>query len=315
MEYRKLISFGKSSYVISLPKSWVNQNKLKKGDLVYLDGKDNDLILTAKDNDKSKEELKININVDGKPLKQIKREIIGAYIKNAKSITLNGNDIKDKAVELQPIIQNLVALEVMEQTSKKIVAKDFLNIDDVSTENIIRKMDVIVRSMFEDCENTFVDNTSENIQHRDSDVNKLTFLIFRIVKFGLDNPTYMIKKFNLRPGDLLNLWWLSFDLESIADELKRTSRLMTTVKLNKKKQEELKEILHEIRESYNQIMKAYITKDMEIVHQVINSRDTHLQKCENFYRDNKGVDDVAFLTDRIKAAITHVCHIGRLLYQ
>ncbi len=37
MEYRKLISFGKNSFVISLPKAWVRHSKLKKGDLIYVE--------------------------------------------------------------------------------------------------------------------------------------------------------------------------------------------------------------------------------------------------------------------------------------
>ena len=45
MEYRKLISFGKNSYVVSLPKNWVRQNKLKKGDLVYIEENVSNLVL------------------------------------------------------------------------------------------------------------------------------------------------------------------------------------------------------------------------------------------------------------------------------
>ena len=73
----------------------------------------------------------------GLHIKQIKREIYGAYIHNNQTITLLGEDIKEKAKEIQPLIQSLVALEVMEQTSKSIVAKDFLNIDSVSTATIV----------------------------------------------------------------------------------------------------------------------------------------------------------------------------------
>ena len=46
MEFRKLISFGKSSYVVSLPKAWVVQQKLKKGDLIAVDEAGPKLILS-----------------------------------------------------------------------------------------------------------------------------------------------------------------------------------------------------------------------------------------------------------------------------
>ena len=34
MGYRKIIAFGDTSYVVSLPKDWVEKNGLKKGDVV-----------------------------------------------------------------------------------------------------------------------------------------------------------------------------------------------------------------------------------------------------------------------------------------
>ena len=154
MEYRKLISFGKNSFVVSLPKSWVRQNKLVKGDLIYIEESGGNLLLKPKQ-EKVEQDLSVVINIDGKEIKQVRREIFGAYIQNNTTITLRGNGIKDKAKSLQDIIQNLVALEVMEQTSKEIVAKDFLNIDSVSVESVIRKIDIIIRSMFEDCQNMF----------------------------------------------------------------------------------------------------------------------------------------------------------------
>ncbi|MBT4651630.1 hypothetical protein HOC13_03865 [Candidatus Woesearchaeota archaeon] len=313
IEYRKLISFGKSSYVVSLPKAWVRKNKLEKGALIYFDEKDPDLILSITGNQVANNR-EVTINIDGKEMRQIKREIIGGYIKNNKTIILAGNDIKDKAKEIQPIIQSLVALEVMEQTTKKIVAKDFLNMDDVSTKTITRKIDVIIRSMFEDCKNMFIEDTYESINYRDNDVNKLVFLMFRIVRYGFENASYMIKKFGLMAIDLSNLWWLAFELESVADEVKRTARFMGEIKLNKKKQEEYVEILNKIERIYLDIMKAYHTHDLPLVHSVLNSRDEAMMLCDKFYLENKPIEKIAFLIDRTKAVVDHVGNVGRVIY-
>ncbi|MDO8656313.1 MAG: AbrB/MazE/SpoVT family DNA-binding domain-containing protein, partial [Nanoarchaeota archaeon] len=64
MEYRKLISFGKSSFVVSLPKSWVIQNKLKKGDLIYMEENEGTLILGAKEHESTEDKSTI-ILTDG----------------------------------------------------------------------------------------------------------------------------------------------------------------------------------------------------------------------------------------------------------
>src|SRR3989338_1488403 len=94
MEYRKLISFGKSSYVVSLPKTLVIQNKLKKGDLIYFDENGANLILKKNDTSLSNPEKEIVINIDGKSDERLQREVNAAYVLNNRKITLKGNELK-----------------------------------------------------------------------------------------------------------------------------------------------------------------------------------------------------------------------------
>ena len=61
MEYRKLISFGKSSFVVSIPKPWINKQNLKKGDVLYFEETEENLILSAKEKE-TDEEKKTTIN-------------------------------------------------------------------------------------------------------------------------------------------------------------------------------------------------------------------------------------------------------------
>lgn len=315
MEYRKLISFGKSSFVVSLPKTWVVKQKLKKGDLIYFDEKENELILNSRLKEDEEDQKEIVIEVDGKELKQIRREIIAAYIKNNKTITLLGNEIKTKAKDIQPMLQGLVALEVMEQTAKKIVARDFLNLEDVAIDNIIKKVDIIIRAMLSDCENMFEEDTYESIDYRDNDINKLVFLIFRIVKYGFEYPSYASKKFRLTASELSSVWWMACYLECVADEIKRIARKMKSIKLTKQEKQRYKKLFIDIKDSYLKIMKAYYTADIKKVHEVINSREELIQRCDQFYLDNKGVFNIGFMIDKTKSLVVHICHLGRILYQ
>ena len=138
--------------------------------------------------------------------------------------------------------------------------------------------------------------------------------MFRIVRYGFENASYMIKKFGLMAIDLSNLWWLAFELESVADEVKRTARFMGEIKLNKKKQEEYVEILNKIERIYLDIMKAYHTHDLPLVHSVLNSRDEAMMLCDKFYLENKPIEKIAFLIDRTKAVVDHVGNVGRVIY-
>ena len=50
MNKRKLIKFGKNSYVISLPKEWIEENKLGKGSEINLNKFDENLIISTESN-------------------------------------------------------------------------------------------------------------------------------------------------------------------------------------------------------------------------------------------------------------------------
>lgn len=314
MEYRKLISFGKNSYVISLPKAWVRQNKLNKGDLVYVDESQNSLILQASQK-KDQEDKEITILVDGKDLKRVKREIIGAYIHNFKTIKLLGEEIKQKAPEIQDSIQKMVALEIIEQDSKKIVAKDFLNLNDISMEQIIKKMEVISRSMLSDCKEMFDHDNYDTIYHRDQDINKFRFLIYRIVWYGLDNPTNMLRKFNLKPIDLFNEWSISYYVEQVGDCIKRIARAMKEIDLPVKKKKEFVQLLGEVELCYGKVLKAYHTKNIGMAHEVVDERAILIEKVEAYFAENRSTTGIGNLVHNTEALIVSLAAIARVVYQ
>ncbi len=314
MEYRKLISFGKNSFVVSLPKSWIRQNKLVKGDLIHVDERGSNLLIGFKENREPEERIK-TINVDGKSIRRLQREIITSYIKDYKSIVLQGQEIKEKAKDIQNTIQNLMALEVMEQTSKRIVAKDFLDMNNISIFNLTRKIDVNLRAMIEDCEKMFVEDNYDSIAHRDHDVNRLSFLVFRVVEFGLNNPSFMFKKHNLNSQKLLNLWWLVFNLETIGDEVKRVARYMKTIDLPKKEKDKFAKLLSNAKEGYLKVMKGFHNKDEELAHTALEAKDEIIRGTENFYLENQKVDFAGLLTEKLKSMINTIHNMGRVVYQ
>jgi len=314
MEYRKLISFGKNSFVISIPKSWVRKNDLKKGALIYVEEQDNNLVLGLGDRQEIPEKIK-EIPVDGKSIRRLKREIISAYIKDFKTITLFGEDLKDKAVEIQDTIQNLMALEVMEQTSRKIVARDFLDMNNISLINLVRKIDVIIRAMLEDCEKMFIEDDYESIFHRDNDINRLTFLIFRVVEFGLNNSSFVYKKQNITSHKLLTYWWSVFHLESIGDDVKRVARYMRMTPLDPKQKDRFLKLLASAKDAYLHVLKGLYAEDVELVHAVLDLKEKRIKDCEDFYQDNKKVENIGLLVERLKSMVTEVYCLGRVIYQ
>lgn len=318
MEYRKLISFGKSSHVVSVPKDWMSQNKLSKGDTIYLSIRGENLVLRPKTSKQESEqkENEIIINVDGKTLRHLDKEVISAYINNYRSIILEGSELKKNAKQVQNLIHDLIALEVMEQDSQKIIAKDFLNMEDINVKNIIQKMDIIARAMLEDSKKTFDENNYENIRQRDHDVNRLFFLACRAIKYGLRNPLTVSQLFQISSGEeLLNYRLASTYIEKISDTAKRAARYMNLVKFNQKQKKEFINIFNKIEEQYHEMMEAYYKKDVAKALKLCDNKEEILELCDNFYTKNKSLDWIGFLITQMKNMLIRVYSVGRVVYQ
>ncbi len=315
MEYRKLIAFGKSSYVISIPKSWIQQNKLKKGDLVYLEEKENALVLNSQLTE-SDEEKKITISVDGKSFALLRRELNAAYINNFREIIFKGQELKDKSKTLLETIRELIALEVVELDSSRIITKDFLDMDKVSITELIKKMDLIVKYMLKDCSIAFQENTAENIDLRDKDVNRLSFLIYRVIRYGMRNQNKMIKLYNLNATDLLNYYWITFHLEEIADEAKRISRAMQKTNLPLGKQREFIKLLAQVEELYSQVIKYYYQKSGDKSLELSEKKSYFINAINSFSEQNKSSsEDITYMIDRFRRLVGSIHELNRLTHQ
>ena len=316
MEYRKLISFGKSSYVVSLPKSWVRQNKLNKGDLIYFEEKDTALILGAKEQD-STEDRTCTITTDEKPLTQLRRELNAAYIENYREIIFKGKDLKEKSEQILPFVRDLIALEVLELDSSKIVTRDFLNMEKVSIIQLVKKMDIILRSMLKDCAQSFTEKNAENILLRDQDVNRLSFLLYRVIRYGMRNQSRIFKNYSLAPIDLLNSYWVTFHLEAIADESKRISRAMQkSTFISRPKQQEFVALVRQAESLYLDMIKAYYETNKEKAFELSNRKVPLVTAVNKFYDEVRSTGkDVAYMVDRFRRLVSSIHELDRLVYQ
>lgn len=314
MEYRKLISFGKSSFVVSLPKPWINKQKLKKGDVIYFDESKNNLILSPKERE-NKENKEITISVNKKSIRQIQREIISAYIRNFRTIYLTGDEVKNKAKEIQDIVQNLVALEVMEQTTKRIVAKDFLNMQDTDLMQLIRKMDIIVRAMLDDCKLMFKEDVYDSIYHRDNDVNKLSFLIYRTIRYGMEYSSSAFIKNKFTQNELLSFWWITYNLEAIGDNAKRIARDIKNIKEQKAIKDDFLKLFNSMENNYLEMMKSFYKKDPSLAHQIHDRKQGCVKENEIFYNKHRSIIGIAFLVNQLKSFANNTHNIGRSIYQ
>ena len=312
MHIRRLVKSGAASHTVSLPKNWIERNSLKRGDLIHLrENSDNELIISTKGSEGEKETKEIVINVDNKKLDTLGREITSAYINNYNSIVLIGKKLDKNVKEVRKMLHDFVALEITEQTSTKIVANDLLNLKEISVDKTVRRMDMVVRSIIEDSiQGLGSKDVYKSVYYRDFDVNKLYFLMFRILKGAL-NDIKVAQTFDINGVEALSNWYLAVNIENIADNAKEICKLFSEL------EEELdldgvRELYKIIQRDYLDVMKAFFNKDKNLADSIISRRTNLIDKCDLYFENYKSVS-TAQIIGNFKELETYVCNIAKIV--
>jgi len=318
METRKLIKLGNSSFAISLPKKWLENLGLERGDLVFLENSNGNLVVSSKEKEEKVEEKPALIKVENKNPDTLIAEISAFYINNFNCLTIDGITSESRLKEIKKILNNFVGFEIVEQNNDKIIVKDTLGISMISINEIIRRMDNTVRSMFEDLVNITEEGKPNNkiiqeVVETDKDVNKLYFLIWKLVRSGMLDE----RKAKILGTDFLGLssiQWLAMNLESIGDEIKRIARFLNEEKPSKNdkgKSKALKNLIAIIKKNYEDAMTAYYKNDKVLALEIASKNDDYtIEECNKLFKYHQ-TPNIARITERLKTIQGAIHYITR----
>jgi phosphate uptake regulator len=309
MNIRKIVKAGLASYTVSLPKEWIDKNKLTKGDSLYiLEKSSNELLVSTEVKEKLKELREITIVTENKELGSIRREITAAYLNNYNTIIILGKDLDTKAMEIRRFLHDFVALEIEEQTAGKIIAKDLLDLKEISIEKTIRRIDMILRSMMQDSIKSIEDSAlGDSIIYRDYDINRFYFLLMRLLKSAMQDPLTALS-FKISNVQALQYWDLVAALEELGDSVKSLSPLFKI--LAEHEQKSVIELYTQIQQDYLDVLKAYYNKDKILADKVLLHREEIIAHGKNVFHNKVQNTEILNLLQEI---ISHINSIARLV--
>src|SRR3989338_154322 len=318
MEQRKLMEFGKSSFIVCLPKKWVIENRLKKGDTLNLLENSSDILVSPSLKEMEPVQKKIVIDTKEKGLALISSEIVSAYLNGYDFIEILIGEMETRVTEIKEIMRNLSGLEIMEQTSTRMVAKDILNPKEIDIPTIIRRMDIIVRSMIDDGIKCLMENDPQkkktlvmNIRQRDEDINRLYFLSNRVIRNALKNPAFGLSLM-MDPWKLHSLAAIILRLEKIGDRQKRIAKFSIDAKFNQKCKKELAEIYSDMRDKYGEVMKSYYIGNISAAFSVEVSNKERIERCNGFLKMCNDASAVHII-ENLSGMTTSIKNISRFV--
>jgi phosphate uptake regulator len=218
---RRIVSLGRSSMVISLPKNWMQLNELKKGDAVSLAiQRDRSLVVYPSAQKKAipKEiTLRIAQNEDEMLITQ---KIIGAFLNGYSGFTLISEKIF--SVPQRKAIRNMAGrlyMRIMESDSKGVYIQTLTDESKASLEQAIQRMHLISYSMCEDTFTSLKNNDialAKSVFSLDDDVDHFSFFILRLLRNAAQDTT-LANELHLDPLDCMDHQTLVYRIEHAAD--------------------------------------------------------------------------------------------------
>jgi len=323
MEFRKIVKSGNTSYVVSIPREWVKERGIKKGDLVFIqeDG-DKNLIISPKEIKSLQEPKEVSINIDNMSSETLIRSIVSYYVNGYSTVEFVGKTVKDQTDRIKEKVEQLIAFEIMEYTPTKILIKDYLKIEDISFESVVRRMDFMIRAIMKEIDSAIIvlnshknsedslKNLITNAYQMDRNINRLNLLAAKIIRVAFDN-TQVAQKLHLKPIELLVLHIITTTLENLADNLKNLAK-----EIDKDiPKAELKYVIktyNAMMQNYEQVMKAYFTLDKKLSHEVSDFKHIIRESNEQFLNKKRDASTVRII-ERIQAVESVIGIISRTI--
>ena len=191
METRKVQVTGGSTYTVSLPKEWATENGVSAGSVVEFHDEEDLLLLSPR---RENDRVEGTLDVGGMDeAHELTRAVMTMYVSGFDVIRLEAPRITaEQRRTVRDATQGLVGLEVIEETADHIVLQDLLDSSELSVHNAITRMRLVSLTMLADAVEALVeddDDLAEDVIHRDEDVDRLWYMVSRVFRTVLRNPT------------------------------------------------------------------------------------------------------------------------------
>jgi phosphate uptake regulator len=283
-ELRKVQRTPTGTFFVCLPRSWAEENGLKKGALISLDETGDGKLLVDPKYDA--EQLPSVATLVTGPY--LGREIIGRYLLGFDIIRIEAKERIDFDVRnvVKATVGSLIGLEIVEENYSQIVLQCLLEPSGFPPEKILRRNYAIVAGMNRDVLNSFVDGDlqrAKSVIARDDESNRLYFLLVRILRTIIQNPR-LSEKLGITPIECLDYRLAASLVEAIGDASVKIAA--ETMELNGvKPSEALRKLLVGLQavcyDAHEQAVKAFISKDIASAE---NVRNMH-EKIETLFAD------------------------------
>ncbi len=299
--YRRVQCTGRGSYIISLPKEWVEDIGLKRGsEIAFNIQPDSSLSLVPRkilekegrsDNSKLKEYY---INVDPKESPDSALRLIKAlYAIGTDIIHINFKNLKDIAkfkIETKNFVRDtFLGAEIIDETPEEITLQILIKHSEFGIEKAVRRMAIVALVANRDAIISLKDPSTQlfdSIISARNDVNRLGLYIVRQLKYGIERNLYRGLGFNT-PKEFLLYRMAVNDIENMGEnalnivnhigafqKLIDNQTLFVKEPIDDEVYSQLVDYYSQAQQLYEDAVKAVFKRDYKDAEKLISKRDS-----------------------------------------
>ncbi len=286
LEVRKTQKLGRSTLVVSLPKSWVEETGLKPGEIVTIERREDGSlkIYPGFKNQRKNKVTKCTIFSDScKKPKLVTRLLTGCYVTGHDAVSIvSKHKLKQEYLkEIQKLINRLSGIGVIEQTPKKVVIQCFVDPSKFPIYGLFKRMHSIISVMFEKVMTAFSESKPDlldEVFHLEDEVDRIYWFVVRQLIISLHNKEIR-KEVGIESIDhIIGNRTIAKNLELIADNIEKMAKAILSLEplkcsCNKELIKELLNFSGFVGKVLDKTMEALYKMDIYLASEAIEEAD------------------------------------------
>jgi len=281
---RRVQLTGHGSYIVSLPKAWVEEAGLKKGGQVQFSRQQQQLVLTPFDAVAAEDErmsCSTTVSPDTKG-DSLARKIISLYIVGFTTIQID-SETGNLPASVRDVIREtarnkLVGTEVVTESSRSVLLQVLLTSPQLMVTDVLRRMGTIAISMLQDSITALSSLDAElakQIVKTDDEIDRFSIYIIRQLKLAVQHPSFLERVGLASSVECLAYRITTKSIERSADHAARIARnsLLIRKQLERNLVERLKTLSQQSSEMMDNALKALFASDYQLAENVLQGKE------------------------------------------
>lgn len=297
MASRKIQKSRSGSYLISLPKSWVEESGLNKGDRVEM-RKNEEGLLTLQLTEK-KRKMKFNLKLeDFSDIRTLEDSIKACYMQGAETIevTSEKETMTEEKELLRPLVLELIGSEIYKDRPRLLSFRVLVDPTKFSIPNLIQRIYNLIESVHEDAI-TALENKNPALASgsgkRGDDAKRLYRLMIRELKISAIDSGVAESIGVEGKGEDLVYTIAARDLSRMAHHTVRFAEIISDSgdRLSEEDIDEIMNISEIVKEMGEKAVKALLNKDIPLAREVIDFMEK-IKELDEDYVKNPNLEQI-----------------------